>query len=130
MTQYTPAILPGDPWTPEVAARFITEYDRDVSAEVIRLQAEANRAENARVRAARLAALDDARAATRAARDAAEVAALKETHRRDFLALPGATPSGFETAWPGMLAAWQAKEAVERPERIRQELRASGQYGF
>ncbi len=40
MTQYTPAILPGDPWTPELAARFIIEYDRDVSAEVIRLQSE------------------------------------------------------------------------------------------
>ncbi len=40
MTQYTPALFPGDPWTPELAARFIIEYDRDVSAEVIRLQAE------------------------------------------------------------------------------------------
>ena len=40
MTQYTPAIFPDDVWTPELAARFIIEYDRDVSAEVIRLQAE------------------------------------------------------------------------------------------
>jgi len=40
MTPDAPTLLPGDPWTPELAARFILEYDRDVSAEVIRLQAE------------------------------------------------------------------------------------------
>ena len=40
MTPDAPTLLPGDPWTPELAARFILAYDCDVSAEVIRLQAE------------------------------------------------------------------------------------------
>ena len=40
MTPDAPTLLPGDPWTPELAARFIREYDCDVSAEGIRLQAE------------------------------------------------------------------------------------------
>ena len=40
MTHDALAILPGDPWTTELAARFIRKYDRDVSAEVARLRDE------------------------------------------------------------------------------------------
>lgn len=40
MTHRTPALHPGQPWTPELAAAFIARYDLDVSAEVVRLQAE------------------------------------------------------------------------------------------
>ncbi len=40
MTQYTPALQPGEAWTPKFAAVFVAKHDRDVSAEVIRLQAE------------------------------------------------------------------------------------------
>ena len=40
MTHDALAILPGEPWTPELAAAFVAKHDRDVSAEVIRLQAE------------------------------------------------------------------------------------------
>jgi hypothetical protein len=43
MTHDATAILPGDPWTPELAARFILSYDRDVSAEVARLRDEMGR---------------------------------------------------------------------------------------
>ena len=104
--------------------------DREAREVEARKQAEARRAENDRLRAARLRAIDDDRAAKRAEADAADVAALKETYRRDFLALPGATAEGFEAAWPGMLAAWHAREAVARPERALQALRATGDYSF
>ena len=36
----TPALLPGDAWTRDDAAAFVAAHDRDVSAEMIRLQAE------------------------------------------------------------------------------------------
>jgi len=40
MTHRTPALLPGESWTPESTPAFVARYDLDVSAEVVRLQAE------------------------------------------------------------------------------------------
>ncbi len=40
MTQDTPALYPGEAWTPATAAAFVTRHDVDVSAEIVRLEAE------------------------------------------------------------------------------------------
>ncbi len=40
MTHQPPALQPGQAWTPEAAAAFVARHDPDVSAEVVRLQAE------------------------------------------------------------------------------------------
>ncbi len=40
MTQDTPALHPGEAWTPEAAAAFVARHDVDVSAEIVRLEAE------------------------------------------------------------------------------------------
>lgn len=34
---YTPPLQPGESWTPALAAAFVSDHDRDVSAEVVRL---------------------------------------------------------------------------------------------
>ncbi len=40
MTQHTPALQPGQSWTPELAEAFVARHDLDVSAEVVRLEVE------------------------------------------------------------------------------------------
>jgi len=39
-TQHTPALQPGQSWTPELAEAFVARHDLDVSAEVVRLEVE------------------------------------------------------------------------------------------
>jgi hypothetical protein len=96
--------------------------------------------ENARLRAERLAKLDEARAAKaqaeaeaaeqqRQKKFQAELAAFKERARLNF---PG-TAAEFEAQWGQIKAEWQRKRALggdDEIDRVRRELRESGRYQF
>ena len=86
--------------------------------------------ENARLKAAQLKALEAEELARTAARQAAAETELKASLKLQFLKSPAATEADFNKSYPQLREEHLRREATSAPERERQALAASGDYGF